>query len=374
MRGTLIIAFVACALAPPASFAGPFAVDERRAALSATEAVGARSACMAPRIELDEDPAPVKALATTEGYGSDQSVEPFSWIVMTLGGRALANDDASTKRLIALLVDWAEADAMLASEDVHDAHFAIKRALLPTIFSYSIVRDAMVEVDQTTVDKWIDALTSKIDREFNGDVDLNNHRYLADSALVAWAAVKPQSDFAASRRTVARDRLEFALLIQMRPDGSFPLEARRGARAIWYHRQTLASLSVIIGALREMGEDPLANARLAAAWDRANTYFLDILRSPRLVMRYAAENYIPGPSNDYETQDLGFLDERGHGRHYMAWTELALSFGPDTLATERLSRLVAAELAEERPLIDEFSGGNGTCFWAPIQSKPDVTQ
>ncbi|MEL6997786.1 MAG: alginate lyase family protein, partial [Pseudomonadota bacterium] len=161
-------------------------------------------------------------------------------------------------------------------------------------------------------------------------------------------------------------RLQIALLEQMRPDGSFPLEARRGARAIWYHRQSLASLTTILAALRYAGREPLKSPELADAWERTLTYFTDSVRWPRLVKHYAAENYIPGPLDDYRRQDLGFLDQRGHGRHYLAWVESAVSMTDDPTVRARLRTMLDLHAVDERPLIDDFSGGAVTCFsWSP---------
>ena len=341
----------------PAS-AALFNVEARRAEL--VNSAPARDACLAADIELDEDEiVPVAALGSTKGYGSDNSIEPFAWRVMVLTGRALAGDAGSEQALIALLDRWARADALTDSEDSHDAHFALKRALQPMIAAYDVI-EARIESEQAArIHAWLDGLVKKIDRTFDGDVDMNNHRYLADAVLASWGAVT-RDDALLDK---GEGRFRVALLEQMRADGSLPLEARRGARAIWYHRQSLASLTAILAALDRVGRKPLAEPELEAAWNRTVTYFTDTVRWPRLVLRYASENYIPGPSDEYSRQDLGFLDQRGHGRHYLAWVEAALALTPDAEVRARLDWLLRIHAAEERPLIGDFSGGALTCFW-----------
>lgn len=357
IRGLVLIAGIAAAF--PAA-AVPFDVAARREALQTPDLSTAREACLAPGIALDDEPmAPVAALGSTEGYGSDNSIEPFAWRVMVLAGRALAGDAASGADLGAVLDDWASAGALIESPDIHDTHFALKRALQPIIIAYSVIGPDLGPERRERIAGWIDTLVRKIDITFDGDVDLNNHRYLADAVLASWGAVT--GDKALLDKGEAR--LREALTEQMRPDGSFPLEARRGARAIWYHRQSLASLTVILAALRQDGRNPLREEAMADAWIRTLTYFADTVRFPRLVIRYASENYIPGPSDDFRSPDMGFLDQRGHGRHYLAWIEAVTRFIPDPLVRTRIAWLRQEHAADERPLIDDFSGGAITCFW-----------
>ncbi len=359
----LVFAALAILILPTAGVAKTtgalFDVAERRANLALPAFEPVRSACLT--IEVDEafDMRPIKGLKKTRGYGTDQSAEDFSWVLMTLAGRTLAGDDASEEHLAELLHKWASADAFAYTDKSSDGLFSLKRVLLPTIVAYSIVREGMRETERRVVSHWIDELTTSVDQLLDGDSDHNNHRYLADAVLTAWGAMRG-SDHLLAR---GRDRLRNALLVQMRSDGSLPLEARRGSRAIWYHRQSLASLTVIVAALNLAGDPPLDDPALAQAWDRSLTFFLDTIEDPERVFHYAAENYRPGPGSDYTKQDLSFLDRRGHDRHYMAWTELASKFRPYSEPGRRLASLVAQEIAEERPLIDEFAGGAATCFW-----------
>jgi len=353
------------ALAPASGHAALFDVAARRAELASEAGAAVNAICQAPKLEADLRLAPVEALGATDGYGSDNRSADFAWAAMALAGKALAGDPAADAGLRDLLRTWAGADALGASADVHDAHFALKRTLLPTIVAFTVVRDGMAAEDRARVGAWLARLTAKIDRTFDGDVDLNNHRYLTDSVLAAWGVAGDRPDLLRK----ARARLEFALTRQLRPDGSFPLEARRGARALWYHRQTMASLTVIVMALRQSGVDPLQDPALAASWRRMTLFLLDGLRTPRIVLRYAAENYIPGPGDDFERQDLGFLDPRGHGRHYLAWAAAARGLLAEPYATERFERFFVQEAASDGPLIDEFSGGAATCFWRAIAPK-----
>ena len=147
------------------------------------------------------------------------------------------------------------------------------------------------------VASWIDRLVRKVDHRFNGDVDHNNHRTLADSVIALWGSVSGDDElYAIGRRGFD------ATLAQAKEDGSLPLETRRGSRALWYMRQTLGSLTLIAEVAAGRGEDLYAadlrqeSGKAKAPLTRVSGYFANVVAEPDLVLPYAAENYIPGPS------------------------------------------------------------------------------
>ena len=83
----------------------------------------------------------------------------------------------------ALLARFAAAKAFASTEVEHDAYFALKRTLLPTVVTYAILRDGFDAPTRAAVEAWLDPLVRAVDRKFDGDVDVNNHRYLADAVL-----------------------------------------------------------------------------------------------------------------------------------------------------------------------------------------------
>lgn len=332
---------------------------QRRKDLTGAAFKPARAACLAvPARPEWRDLAPVMALEATEGYGSDRSAADVSLAAMVLSGRALAGDEAAEKDLAAILANWAAAGAFLETKQHYDPYFALKRTLLPLITGYDIARSAMAKADRERVKKWLDTLVRRVDATFNGEVDLNNHRYLADAVLALWGGTIGDDAL------VEKGRKRFLLALEeMRADGSLALELRRGARALWYQRQTLANFTVIAAIDARQGGKLLTTVHNGKSLDTMLAYLLNGLVSPTLVASYAAQNYIPGPTSDYRDTDLGFLDNRGNGRHYMAFAEALLASGADSLSIARLRSLVDAAAADERPLIDEFIGGNATCFW-----------
>jgi poly(beta-D-mannuronate) lyase len=277
---------------------------------------------------------------------------------MVLSGRALAGDETARTTLTGLLLRWADADAFARTQEVNDAYYALKRQLLPLEVAYTILEPSLGAVQAEKLRTWIDPLVRQIDKAFDGDVDHNNHRVLADSVLAVWGSVI--GDRAMFDKAMARYDV---VLSETRADGTLPLEARRGARALWYQRQTLSSLVVLAETARGAGLDLYghitSDGRSIATLIGA---LMNGLSSPAVVQVYSAENHIPGPEKNFLKVDLGFLEKRGHGRHYMAFAEAILTRS-EGLAQKRLQILFNQQIAAQRPLVDEFAGGNATCFW-----------
>jgi poly(beta-D-mannuronate) lyase len=338
---------------------GLFDVELRRAALTQPALTSVRAACLAvPRDPAWSSLKPIDGLKATEGYGTDGAANDYAWAVMVLTGRALAGDVASEASLRDLLLAWAKAKAFENTAVENDAYYALKRVLLPTVVGYSVLQRGLDEGQRRLIAGWIDPLVRKIDRTFDGVVDRNNHRYLADSVLMTWGAVT--GDEALYAKGYGRYR---AVLGEARPDGSLALETRRGARALWYMRQSLASLTVMAEVAAARGADLYGLREGEVTFDRILSYLLNGIAEPNVVVAYASENYIPGGEQDFRRQDMGFLTKRSHGRHYMAWAEPVVARDRPGLASRRLKALFVRGVRSDRPLIDEFVGGNATCFW-----------
>ncbi|MDH4441186.1 MAG: alginate lyase family protein [Rhizobium sp.] len=228
----------------------------------------------------------------------------------------------------------------------------------PLSVAYAILQPQLDTEPADRLRAWIDGLVRKIDHTFDGDVDRNNHRVLADSVLAVWGAQT------GDRQMMEKGLARFdAILDETRADGTLALEARRGARALGYKRQTLSSLTVMAETARGHGWDFYAHTSpQGRSYATLLGALLNGIASPILVAVYSAENHIPGPEKDFRQLELGFLDTRGHGRHYMAWAEAAVLSGQG-LAFDRLNGLFSRQVVARRPLIDEFIGGNSTCFW-----------
>ncbi|MCC6597504.1 MAG: alginate lyase family protein [Alphaproteobacteria bacterium] len=338
-----------------------FDVKARRAELQKPEFATIRAACMAQDISQPDEkiPAPVEGLKETEGYGTDRSMSDFAWFIMIHGGRALAGDEKSESLVKNALLQWSGAKALQETEEVHDAYYALKRALLPTIVSYTIVREGMSSAERKQVEDWLDPLVRRVDKKFDGDVDHNNHRYLADSVLTLWGSIAGDSEL----YNKGRERYEIAL-DQMKPDGALPLETRRGARSLWYMRQSVADLGLIAEIYDRNGDDLYGLERDGKSLPLLANYLVSAIRAPLVVIPDASENVIPGPSPDFMAQDLEFLARRGGRRHYMGFSHFYIRhYGLKELSAARLNALMQETGFKELPLIDDYTGGNATCFW-----------
>jgi poly(beta-D-mannuronate) lyase len=352
----------ACLFAMPV-MAAPnvlFDVKERTAELQRAEYIAARQACKAENATGYETlPEPITGLKSTNAYGSDNRAEEYAWHLMVYAGRALAGEQTAVDTVKKALLSWAEADALAETEEAHDTYYALKRLMLPTIISYDIVYDELNQAEQQKVTGWIDGIVRRVDTKFDGDVDHNNHRYSADATLMAWGAFI--DDEALYQKGIERFHIA---LQQAEHDGSLPLETRRGSRSAWYIRQALANLTSMAETARMRGDDLYDEEVDGKSVSLIMTQFLNAVHNPLTLLAEAGKNYIPGPHKDPFVMDTGMLKTRGHQRHYMAFTEAYLQHAQDDFANARLrSMLGRRSIVKERPLIDEFIGGNATCFW-----------
>jgi poly(beta-D-mannuronate) lyase len=357
----LAVAAVATLAAPAFATRGPglFDVEARAQQLAAPEYAKIRDACLA----IARDPKwpllkPVAGLEPAESSASRQSAADFAWAVMVLGGRALAGDNDAARDARALLTRFATRKAFAETKVDENAYFALKQILLPTIVTYAVVRDGFDPPSRDAVAAWLDSLVRAIDHKFNDDADEDDSGYLADAVLTVWGSLT--GDDSLYGRGPARYR---EALTAAREDGGLPLEVRRGARALRYQSLALADLTVIAETAAAHGDDLYGVGAESRSYERLLGYLMSGLNAPALVRATASANYAPGPSDDYLALDLSFLKRRDDHRHAMAFAEPVIARGTNSLARQRLAIVMAAGPLAERPLVDEFAGGNATCFW-----------
>jgi poly(beta-D-mannuronate) lyase len=360
-RCWLGISFIALSLSSAAAGVpqGLVLLDERRDLMAAGELPESRQSCLA----VARDPewinlAPVKALSETEGYGTDRSAEPFAWALMVLAGRSVGGDiDASTD-LRTLLVTWAKSDAFSEVEQASDAHYALKRTLLPLIAAFSVERPNLGSQDQLLVSTWIGRLVQTVNHRFGTEVDYNNHRTLLDSVLASWGAVSNDEGIFEAGFADLKATLDSA-----RDDGSLPLETQRGARSAWYMRQTISSMLVITEAALSRGIDVYSGeSEIGKRLLRSTSYLANVINEPELSFAYSAVNYKPGSQYDFKQLDLGFVTERPTRRNYMAFLGILRERFGESVSYLRLAKAAHSSGGIEAR-IDEFVGGNAACFW-----------
>lgn len=338
-----------------------FDVNERKKQLQTKEYSEIKKYCMALETKQPDDkmPEPIMGLKATKGYGTDKSLNDFTWAIMIHGGRSLSGEETSTSLLKETYLKWANANALNETEQTHDAYYALKRALLPIIVSYTIIHDDLNKDEQKIIENWITPLVQKIDFKFDGDVDHNNHRYLADSVLTLWGDIIDDKELYKK----GKERFEITF-DQMDKEGGLPLETRRGSRALWYMRQSLSNLTLIAEVYKNNGENLYDLRKDGKSFPLLTNYFVSAVNAPLMVLEESSANHIPGPSDYFLNQDMGMLTTRGGKRHYMAFVYPYIqAYGDEELSSIRLQALAEKTAFKQLPLIDDFMGGNTTCFW-----------
>ncbi len=302
-------------------------------------------------------------------YNGSQPGQNVVLTLMTGAAAAFGTDDAAARAAVVdNLTRWARGGALgqFKRDPAATMYYNLDRTLLPVIVAFSLVQDhpALPAGDRGAIEQWLDELVWRRGAGRERDPALtssrNNHRYLSDSVTMAWGILRGDDD--AFRAGIER---YLAALEQMRPDGSLPLEPARGARALSYQRHAIASLVAIAEMAAAQGYDLYAvEGEDGQSIHRAIEFLLDGIDDPAMVWSYAMENEKPGAWGNYKVQDLGFMTVRGHGRHYMAWTEPYIARFPDSELALRLRRTLDAFDPATTPLIDEYSGGNMSCFFA----------
>ena len=309
----------------------------------------------------------VSELGVDADRGPDERSQRFALTVMEATAAYLAAPDQAAPRdaLLGNLDRWAKDKALLDFDRRQEnAYYALDRTLLPTIVAWSLVNDdpAVKSRQHRRIAAWLKRVVrARGDlRPPHRPLDVsarNNHAYLAASVDMAWGSLTGNDDYFRSGPMAYRMAIG-----DMRADGSLPLETARGARALWYQRHAIASLTTIAEMAAAQGYDLYGYARNGRSLDAAIRFLLDAIDDPALVEPYAAENYKPGPQPEGPGQDLGFLQRRGRVRHYMAWAEYYIARFPDRDTSRRLRRLLESGGARFRPMVDDYSGGNTTCF------------
>ncbi len=290
--------------------------------------------------------------------GGAQPAQTLALTMMQAAARYLAAGDAAARdAIVSNLLRFAEGDGLSRMiEPVTVNHFYnLDRTLLPIIAAFAMVHDdpALAPGEVATIRGWLDRLVRQRGPDRVTDPTLvssrNNHRYLRDSVTMAWGAFA--GDNALFFTGVDRFRIA---LEQMREDGSLPLETDRGAEALFYQRHAIASLVTIAEIAAVQGYDLYA---------LTNAEGHGLHRMVEFLVRGIADPAVLAPYTD-APQDLGFLDWRGHARHYMAWFEAYRARFPESPLTQELEALIEARGSLEGRLVDEYSGGMTTCLYA----------
>ncbi|MGF1475546.1 MAG: alginate lyase family protein [Geminicoccaceae bacterium] len=296
--------------------------------------------------------------------------DTLAWTMMIAGARILAfTDRHAAAAIVTNLRRWAHGDALSRIDEPKDLNsfYNLDRTLLPVIQAYALVREtpSITAEDRIAIDAWLGRVMERrlALREFDPGkrTTWNNHRYLFDATTMAFGTLFGD-------HALFRDGIERFLIAleQLTSSGGLPFELERGPLALHYQRHAAASLIAIAEMAAVQGYDLYgAESTKGRRLADAVTFLADALRNPsRLDRALERLDLPPAP-----VQDLDFLVRRGHERHYMAWFETYLLRFPDAPETVNLKPFVFTQGEATRPLIDDYSGGSMTCFFARTPTK-----
>ena len=290
--------------------------------------------------------------------GDAQVAQTLALTMMQAGARYLAAADPTARDAIASNLGRFAEEAAFSRllEPVTVNHFYnLDRTLLPIIANFALIADdpALDAEGVVQIRRWLDRLVRWRGPERQMDPtrpsSRNNHRYLRDSVTMAWGAMVGDN----ALFFTGIDRFRIALE-QMRDDGSLPLETDRGANALFYQRHAISSLVVIAEIAAAQGYDLYAlESSDGHDLHHMIRFLADGIDDPVVVEPYAEE-----------PQYLGFLDWRGHERHYMAWFEPYRARFSDRPLTKRLEAQIRDLGTLDEPMLDDYVGVATTCLFA----------
>jgi poly(beta-D-mannuronate) lyase len=313
---------------------------------------------------------PVLQMRGAASYGSDRAAEPFVLAVMNAAAAWIGlNDESAAQVAISELRRWAIAGALEHVAEVGptasntNSIYSLRRTLIPLLAAWEDLSSVASKEDRRLIEAWLSSLVTLQDTHTGGGKarglaisNRNNHAYLRATVDALWGLRAGDN----GRVTCAQQAVADAVRT-MRDDGSLPLETMRGSRALWYQRHAVASLVYIAELLRVRGYDVWATLPDGRSLHDAVGFLVRGIADPAIVASYAAANANPKPGTSPEVQDLGFLEPRPNGRHYMAWVELYASAFPASAHTPALLRSLRPSFDAARPLLDDLVGGNATC-------------
>jgi poly(beta-D-mannuronate) lyase len=237
--------------------------------------------------------------ATRDLHAVEKTVGSLAAVVLASGERAQAD------RLVDLLATLAEQDALTRfhyTADEPQAWYALEATLFALGLSYAVVRPFTRDraAETARIEAWL-ARASRthlaVDRQL-----WNNHYYRRALHAAAIGVVAGDDELFRFGVSAVHNALA-----ELEPDGTFPQEVARGARALHYQNYALLYLVPIMQLAARQGYPLWDLAPAGRTIHDAVQVTLDLLADPRLVRRHARRE-----------QDLSFMGQA----QYFAWMEI----------------------------------------------------
>jgi hypothetical protein len=269
-------------------------------------------------------PAPIIMVQGPEGYGLDNRLQNAGDQVMRMGSGCTGGDMDQCGLVAETLSDWARAGAVMVRRSNKDSArywndtLSVNLGIVrPFIGAYSIARarGAGDIGSDRGIQVWMRQVVQEASHLMRNEKPYSRgaaagsrkaaHNHAAASGA-AWMAYGAQwGDDAAFQHGVDQ---WFITLGSMRNDGSLPIETRRGARAIFYQGRAMSALASIAVMAQQQGLDLWSMGPSEDKdFHKVVDFIINALQNPDVVLKYARENYVPGPSKDWRNQHLGGL-------------------------------------------------------------------
>jgi len=264
---------------------------------------------------------PITTVNGPSGYGIDSRYDPAMAAMMKMGASCLIGSVSECQLIIEMMEKWAKANAAQVKSYGDNAKYwndtltVNLKVVRPFLGAYSIAKATVntpTETDEL-IRQWMYRTVKRASHMLRTAGVYNsggaagtrkaahNHAVASSAAWMAYGAMWGDS-------TAFEHGIEqwFITLGSMRKDGSFPIETRRGARALHYTGLTLSALMSIAEMAKTQGLNLYAySPSEEKTIHKAVQFILDALEDNELVIKYARENRTPGPDKNYRYQYLG---------------------------------------------------------------------
>lgn len=281
----------------------------------------------------------------THGFEFGQAVNAVAMLYLDTGEERYAADAIRNLRR------FADADGLKLGGNIHSAAYANAQATQFLLPAWQVLLEypGLAPDDKEAIEGWLARLVTRVMQE---EPARNNHMTSQGMTLVLAGAILDRPDWFRRGIRIAQDQIQ-----QIRPDGSFPLEAERGQWAVVYTSRNIAHLITIFETARAQGIDLYSYAPNGRTLDDAIRFMLAARRDNSLIDGYARANrFTPA---DYAVFRPNAQRDPFDG-HDTSWVPVYANRFPGTDLTRELRRLKPA--TENQGIHYSPVGGNVTCM------------
>ena len=256
-------------------------------------------------------------LKAPAGYGADSSAQQSLTLpTISWGAQCRAGNDQKCADIIKLLHKWARADALDVDRKTNpNSKFSINTTLIGPIRSYIFAKQAkgkQFAKKITDIEKWLKKVTntgSYSEYDWWAKKPSHNHLMGSLSVLALMAVIENNPSKLRNYKKKLGDALS-----NIRSDGSFVDESRRGTLALFYSAKNLSFIFGTIITMEEyyeeiVGEPFLLSDNANQNFHKAMNYLVNNIVGERSIIKYARENHFVPGFGDWKKQDVLFINK-----------------------------------------------------------------